>query len=139
MISSPKVSVVIPTYNYAKFISQAIDSVLNQTFTDYEIIVIDDGSSDRTLETLQTYGHKICYVTQSNKGLAAARNRGIKIARGELVVFLDADDWFLPEMLEDAVAVFANQPELGIVVSGCLLYTSPSPRDKRQSRMPSSA
>lgn len=118
MISSPKVSVVIPTYNYAQFISQAIDSVLNQTFADYEIIVIDDGSSDRTLEILQAYGNKICYVTQSNQGLAAARNRGIKLARGELIVFLDADDWFLPQMLEDAVAIFTAQPELGIVVSG---------------------
>jgi len=118
LISPPKVSVVIPTYNYAQFISQAIDSVLNQTFTDYEIIVIDDGSSDRTLENLQTYGHKICYVTQSNQGLVAARNRGIKLARGELIVFLDADDWFHPQMLENSVAIFAAQPELGMVVSG---------------------
>lgn len=117
MIDSPQVSVVIPTYNYAQFISQAIDSVLNQTFADYEIIVIDDGSSDRTLEILQAYGRKICYVTQSNQGLAAARNRGIQLARGELIIFLDADDWFLPHMLENAVAVFNAQPELGIVVS----------------------
>ena len=115
---SPKISVVIPAYNYDRFIARAIDSVLEQTYSNYEIIVINDGSSDRTEEILQFYGSKICYLSQANQGLAASRNRGLELAQGELVVFLDADDWLLPQMLENAVAVFTAQPELGIVVSG---------------------
>ena len=113
-----KISVVIPTYNYDRFIAQAIDSVLAQTYDDYEVIVVDDGSDDRTLEILQSYGDKIRYVSQTNQGLAASRNRGLELARGELVIFLDADDWFLPQMLAEAAAIFTQQPELGIVVGG---------------------
>lgn len=117
-MSSPKISVVIPTYNYDRFIAQTVDSVLAQTYSNYEIIVIDDGSCDRTKEILSSYGDKIRYVFQSNQGLSKSRNRGIELAQGELVVFLDADDWFLPQMLEATVAIFETQPELGIVVSG---------------------
>ena len=116
--TKPKVSVVIPAYNYGLFIRQAIDSVLAQTWSDREIIVVDDGSSDDTPEIVASYGTQVRYHRQVNQGLSATRNRGIELAQGELIVFLDADDWLLPQMIGDAVAIFTQQPELGIVVSG---------------------
>lgn len=92
-----RVSVVIPTYNCSKFITEAIDSVLNQTYKDLEIIVVDDGSTDKTKEVLKAFIDRksIYYVYQENKGPGAARNTGIKAAQGEYIAFLDADDqWF---------------------------------------------
>jgi len=90
----PKVSVIIPTYNCAKYINNAIESVLRQTYKDYEIIVIDDGSTDNTKDVLAPYIEKglVRYIGQENRGLPGARNRGIKEARGEYIALLDADD-----------------------------------------------
>ena len=89
----PKVSVIIPTYNYAKYIIRAIDSVLNQTYKDFEIIVVDDGSTDDTRDLVETkYKDKIRYFYQENNGAPAARNKGILESRGEYCIFLDADD-----------------------------------------------
>jgi glycosyltransferase involved in cell wall biosynthesis len=116
--TSPRVSVVIPTYNYAKFIAETIESVLNQTYTSYEIIVIDDGSTDNTPEVLEPYQEFIRYIYQENQSISAARNHGILLAKGEFIIFLDADDFFLPQILEKEVAVFDAQPDLGIVISG---------------------
>jgi len=95
----PKVSVIIPTYNRANFVTKAIDSVLAQAFNDYEIIVIDDGSTDNTREVLKPYRDKIQYIHQKNSGVSAARNAGIKIAKGEWIAFLDSDDEWMPEYL----------------------------------------
>ena len=98
----PKVSVIIPTYNRKDYIAEAIDSVLNQTYTNYEIIVVDDGSTDGTGELLRKrYGDKIRFFYKENGGCASARNYGIREARGEYVVFLDSDDKYLPEKLAD--------------------------------------
>lgn len=120
MLNSNKsrVSVIIPTYNCDRYIAQAIDSVLGQTYRDYEIIVIDDGSTDNTPQVLQPYSNRIRYIRQQNYGVSVARNRGIESAKGELVAFLDSDDFFLPDKLAAQVAVFDTQPELGIVHSG---------------------
>lgn len=99
----PKVSVIIPTYNYAKYLPETIDSVLRQTYQDLEIIVIDDGSTDNTKEIIQRYirsSDKIKYILQENKGPAAARNRGIKEAKGEYIAFLDSDDIWVTEKLD---------------------------------------
>jgi glycosyltransferase involved in cell wall biosynthesis len=119
----PDVSVVIPTHNCANYIVQAIESVLSQRGCDncdIEIIVIDDGSQDNTGELLKVYGdgYPIRYIYQENRGVCLARNRGIDLARGEFVAFLDADDWFLPNKLASQLAVFRKQPDLGIVHSG---------------------
>ncbi|NES69216.1 MAG: glycosyltransferase [Okeania sp. SIO2D1] len=114
----PRVSVIIATYNNAHYILEAIASVFNQTYTSYEIIVIDDGSTDNTREVLEPYLDKIRYVYQENKGVSHARNLGLEMAGGEFIAFLDADDFFLPDKLAKQVAIFDTRPSLGIVHSG---------------------
>lgn len=99
MGSNPVISVVIPSFNSARFVVQAVQSALAQTYSPVEIIVIDDGSSDNTQVVLDPFFERIRYVYQSNGGLSKARNRGIEEARGELIAFLDADDQWLPEKL----------------------------------------
>lgn len=98
-----KISVIIPTYNSARFICKAIESVLSQTFKDFEIIVIDDGSTDNTGNVLNHYGDKIIYITQANRGVSSARNVGLKLAKSEYVAFLDADDTWLPGKLLESI------------------------------------
>ncbi len=95
----PNVSVIIPTYNRAEYVTQAIDSVLAQTYTDYEIIVVDDGSTDNTREVLEPYMDKITYKYQENSGVSAARNIGIRASLGQWIAFLDSDDIWLPAKL----------------------------------------
>ena len=110
-----KVSVIIPTYNCARYICEAVDSVLAQTFTDLEVIVVDDGSTDDTKERLDAYRDCIRYIHQENQERSAARNTGIRNATGEYLAFLDADDLWLPHKLELQVPVFEQAPEVGLV------------------------
>ena len=107
------VSVVIPAYNAAWCVRKAIDSVLAQDFRDFELIVVDDGSTDDTAAVLSAYGNAIRIVHQTNGGLSNARNTGIRESRGEFVAFLDADDWWLPGKLGRQVELMCNRPELG--------------------------
>src|ERR1043165_2216673 len=102
---SPRVSVIIPAYNAAEFIGETLDSVYAQTFKDFEVVVVNDGSPDtEDLEReLARFPEKLRYVKQENQGAAAARNTGIKNARGEFVAFLDADDTWLPMFLEKQI------------------------------------
>ena len=116
----PKVSVVIPTYNREKYLPDAINSVLNQTYKDFEIIIVDDGSRDNTKEVVESFMKKyphipIRYFYQENKGPAAARNRGIKEAKGEYIAFLDSDDVWLPAKLEKEVQVLDKDKHCGLV------------------------
>ena len=116
----PTVSVIIPTYNRAHLISRAIKSVLNQTYQDFEVIVVDDGSTDNTEEVIKEFQKKderIKYVRhEKNKGGSAARNTGIKAAKGKYIAFLDSDDEWLPEKLEKQMKVFENAPaKVGVV------------------------
>jgi glycosyltransferase involved in cell wall biosynthesis len=98
---NPKVSVVIPTYNRAENVRKGIDSVLAQSFTDLEVIVVDDGSSDGTCRALaETYGGQIRYLAQANQGASVARNKGIEAAMGDWIAFLDSDDVWEKEKLE---------------------------------------
>ena len=108
----PKVSVVIPTYNRANLITKTIESVLAQTFRDFEIIVIDDGSTDNTMEIVSTFPVK--YVKQQNQGPGAARNKGIELSTGEYVAFLDSDDVFFKDTLAKNVAILDSHPKVGI-------------------------
>jgi glycosyltransferase involved in cell wall biosynthesis len=116
----PTVSVIIPAYNSAKYLPQAIDSVLQQTYNDYEIIIINDGSTDNTPEVIQPYLKlsAVRYFAQENLGVSAARNRGLQEARGEFIAFLDADDIYFPDKLQAQIALFAAHPQIGIVNSG---------------------
>ncbi|GAB4377680.1 MAG: hypothetical protein Kow00121_27820 [Elainellaceae cyanobacterium] len=115
---SPQVSVVIPTYNCDRYLAEAIDSVLAQTYQDFEVIVVDDGSTDGTPQILQRYRNHIRVVRQANQGVAAARNHGIAIAQGRWIAFLDADDSFLPDKLTGQIAYANAHPHLGIIHSG---------------------
>lgn len=120
----PFISIVIPTYNRAHSVNTAIDTVLAQTFADYEIIVIDDGSTDNTKDVLRPYADKIHYIYQANKGVSAARNAGIKAAQGEWIAFLDSDDEWLPRKLELQVLDVHQYPEAvlsctNVLFKGC--------------------
>lgn len=96
---TPYISVVIPTHNRASMVFEAVESVFTQTFKDFELIVVDDGSTDDTASTLAKFGSSLRFFRQEHRGVSAARNRGIVEARGELIAFLDSDDLWLPEKL----------------------------------------
>jgi glycosyltransferase involved in cell wall biosynthesis len=111
---APRVSVIIPAYNAAAWVTRAVDSVLAQTFTDREILVVDDGSIDATCQVLTSaYGSRIRLLTQANAGPAAARNLGLAEAAGQYVAFLDADDYWRPEKLARQVELLDSHPEIG--------------------------
>ncbi len=105
------VSVIIPTYNRRKLLGKAIDSVLEQTYPNFELLIVDDGSDDGTDEFVASYGNEVRYLYQDNLGASAARNTGIKAARHDLLAFLDSDDCFVREKLEVQVAAMVAQPE----------------------------
>lgn len=114
--SSPRVSVVIPAYNAAGTLPEALDSVFRQTFTDYEVVVVDDGSTDSTPELLAGYGDRLRVFYKVNEGKpAAARNLGVNRARGEYVAFLDADDRWLPEKVALQANLLDSRPAVGLV------------------------
>jgi len=118
--NKPGVSVIIPTYNRAGLVIRAIESVLSQTYNDYEIIVVDDGSTDNTRELLrQRYGNRIQYIYQTNAGVSAARNTGINASRCELVAFLDSDDIWLPKKLELQIPAMAG-PDVVLSYTNCI-------------------
>ena len=114
-MSSPSVSVVIPTYNNGRFLIEAIESALAQTVRPREIIVVDDGSTDDTRERLRPYATRVVYRYQANQGVSAARNLGIRIATGDFIAFLDSDDVWHPRKLELQLEVFRNRPDLGLL------------------------
>ncbi len=129
----PRISVVIPCYNYARFLPAAIDSALRQTVRDAEIIVVDDGSTDDTAQVAQRFGDRVRYYRQDNRGLSAARNSGCRIATGEHFAFLDADDLWDADKLERQLAVCARDEAVGLV-SGQMRFVDasggPMPGDK---------
>jgi glycosyltransferase involved in cell wall biosynthesis len=110
----PLVSVVIPNYNCGRFLAETLESVFAQTYPAVDVIVVDDGSSDDSLEVLARYAGRVRVVQQSNQGVSAARNAGIRESRGELVALLDGDDLWHPEKLAKQVALFTN-PAVGLV------------------------
>ncbi|HLA96664.1 MAG TPA: glycosyltransferase [Pyrinomonadaceae bacterium] len=118
------VSVIIPNYNYASYLREAIDSVLAQTYQDVEIIVVDDGSSDNSKEILDSYANRITTIFQKNQGVSAARNNGVASSSGEFVAFLDADDFWLPMKLEKQMLRFESDPTIGFVHSSMTLINS---------------
>lgn len=111
------ISVIIPNYNNAHYLENAIQSILNQTFSDYEIIVVDDGSTDNSREVVATFGNKVRYIWQENKGLGGARNTGILASTAEFIGLLDADDEWQPEYLEKMMLLVQNYPDAAVYYS----------------------
>jgi len=115
-------SIVIPTYNYAHYLARALESAMAQPGQDYEIIVVDDGSTDRTAQLLASYknndARELRYCFQSHRGLGAARNHGVRLSAGAYLVFLDADDALLPEALERLRSTLAAEPGKDFVIAG---------------------
>lgn len=109
----PSVSVIIPTYNRCDFVREAMASVLAQTFQDFELIVVDDGSTDGTADIVREFP-RTHYLLQENRGVSAARNAGVAVSRGELIAFLDSDDLWQPQKLATQVAFFAARPDAHI-------------------------
>lgn len=112
---NPKVSVIIPNYNYGRYVANTLESVLSQTYRNIEVIVVDDGSTDNSLSVLEKFGDRIRLVQQKNAGVSVARNHGVSLSDGELLAFLDADDVWLPEKLERQIERFKVDSEIGLV------------------------
>ena len=125
MDSHLRFSVVIPTYNRSSTIARAINSVIDQSYTNWELVVVDDGSSDNTDKVVNQYLEdlRIKYVKQSNQGVCAARNRGAELAKGEFLVFLDSDDWFSDDLLEGYISQVTIK-ELKLVFAKAMVYNS---------------
>ena len=117
---SPKVSVIIPNFNYAKYVAEAINSALNQTYSNLEVIVVNNGSTDNSLEVLEAFGEKIVLIDQENLGQSGARNVGLKHVSGELIAFLDADDIWMVDKLERQIRLICEETQL--VFSGIACF-----------------
>ncbi|HXH85418.1 MAG TPA: glycosyltransferase family A protein, partial [Nitrospira sp.] len=115
--SSPKVSVVIPVFNGERFIGDAIQSALDQTFKNFEIIVVDDGSTDQTEKIVRQFSDRVAYHRQENRGAGVARNLGVTCASGEWIAFLDADDIWYSQKLAAQFEAVAMNPAIGFVYS----------------------
>jgi glycosyltransferase involved in cell wall biosynthesis len=115
--SMVSVSVIILAYNNAQYLGEAIESVFNQTYQDFEIIVVNDGSIDQTHQVAEKYKNKIRYIEQVNRGPSAARNLGINLARGFYLTFMDTDDLFLPDKLMVQVDYLQKHPDIDLVYS----------------------
>ncbi|MFH2138617.1 MAG: glycosyltransferase [Candidatus Omnitrophota bacterium] len=113
--ATPFFSVIIPTYNRQNFLRTAVESVLNQTFNDLELIIVDDGSTDNTMEFIKSVkDQRIVYLHQEHKGVSIARNFGVKSSRGKVICFLDSDDWFKGDKLEVAFDYIMKYPAISI-------------------------
>ena len=115
----PRVSVIIPNYNYAHYLAHAVDSVLAQTYPEVEIIVVDDGSTDDSETILRSYGDRIRWIKQKNQGVSAARNLGVKETRGELVAFLDPRRSMVADETRMAGAALSGRYRIGLGALRC--------------------
>jgi glycosyltransferase involved in cell wall biosynthesis len=124
------ISVIIPAYNVAPYIGETLDSLLAQTYADYEVIVINDGSTDNTEQVILPYRERfdgrMIYQWQANKGLARTRNAGLRVARGRYIALLDADDIWVPEFLEKMLALIESDPTLDLVFPNAWFWGSPN-------------
>jgi glycosyltransferase involved in cell wall biosynthesis len=133
-MTTPTISVVIPTYNTASLVVEAIDSALAQTLPPLEVVVVDDGSTDDTEARLAAYGDRIIYVRQPNAGVSSARNRGLELARGELIAFLDSDDTWHPRKLEIQASRLAADSGLALLGTRAFPLPTHSPPEVADDR-----
>jgi glycosyltransferase involved in cell wall biosynthesis len=129
-VSAPLISCIVPVFNGERYLREALYSILAQTYRPLEVLVADDGSTDGTAAVVASYGAQIRYVSQPNAGPAAARNLGLRGARGEFVAFLDADDLWYPEKLTRQMARFAARPELALCVTHARNFWAPELRER---------
>ncbi len=113
-MSSSLVSIIIPCYNRENYVSDAVNSALRQTYSDIEIIVVDDGSTDTSVAVLRRFGDKIKLIEQKNSGVNAARNVGFKVSKGEFIIFLDSDDWLSDDIVEKHIEATKKWPSVSI-------------------------
>jgi glycosyltransferase involved in cell wall biosynthesis len=129
MAQIPKVSIIVPAYNVAPYLGETLDSVLAQTRGDYEVVVVNDGSTDETAQVVEQYrdrfAGKLVYVWQENRGLAAARNTAIRTARGQYISLLDSDDVWMPRYLEAMLGLLESDPALDLVFPNAIFWGSP--------------
>lgn len=124
-MNSPLISCIVPVFNGERYLRQALDSICAQTYRPIEVIVVDDGSTDATAVIVASFGDRLRYLRQDNQGPPAARNLGIRAAKGEYVAFLDADDLWHPEKLQRQAKRFEARPELGYCVTYCQNFWIP--------------
>lgn len=127
-----RVSCIVPVFNGERYLEEALDSILAQTSPPAELIVVDDGSTDATPQIVESYTDRIRYFRQSNRGPAAARNRGILAANGDLLAFLDADDLWLPEKLERQVAFLHDHPDVDLCLTHYRNFWAPELAAERE-------
>jgi len=121
MKESPLVSVIIPVYNYDRYLAEAVESVLSQTYPHLEVIVVDDGSTDRSGEVAKSFADRgVRYCQQVHSGIGPARNKGVELAQGEFIAFLDADDRWPMQKIERQLRAFENDPSLEMVFGQAL-------------------
>jgi len=126
-MSTPLVSVVLPVYNRAATVARAVESVLAQSFRDFELIVVDDGSTDGSRAAVEAFGPQVRLFVQPNAGPYAARNTALRHARGELIAFIDSDDAWRPHFLASLVALLTRKPEAGLVFGDARVVTPAGP------------
>lgn len=108
----PKYSIIVPVYNSEKYLDDCLNSIFKQTNQDFEVICVNDGSTDKSLDILKKYGEDITIISQENMGLSVARNNGVKKAKGKYIIFLDSDDYIEPKLLEKIDIVSKNNPDI---------------------------
>jgi glycosyltransferase involved in cell wall biosynthesis len=124
-MNQPLISCIVPVFNGERYLAEALNSIMAQTYKPLEVIVADDGSSDDTAGVAGRYERRVCYLWQANQGPAAARNLGLSAAKGEFIAFLDADDLWHPEKLARQVARFEARPELDVCVTYVQNFRTP--------------
>lgn len=135
-MSKQSISVIIPVYNTEKYLGKAIESVLQQEEKPLEIIIVDDGSTDRSVSVAQQFGDKIKLLKQEiNKGCGAARNRGVKQANGDYLAFLDADDLWTKEKLKDQLSYLENNPGIDMIFGNVQQFISPELSDENKNKL----
>ncbi|MFT5112024.1 MAG: glycosyltransferase involved in cell wall biosynthesis [Parasphingorhabdus sp.] len=129
--SAPLVSCIVPVFNCEKYVLETLQSIDNQTYEKIEIIVVDDGSTDRTAQILQSINIDICYIKQANQGAAAARKTGVDRARGEFITFLDSDDLWRADKVEKQSNCFQKMPDMDICISHIKNFWQPELEGER--------
>ena len=131
-MAPPLISCIVPVFNAERFIADALDSILAQSYRPIEVVVIDDGSTDKTPEVVTAYGDRLRYFRQAHSGAPQARNFGLGLAQGEFIAFLDADDLWHPEKLARQMARFEARPELDLCITHLQRFWIPQLEQEQQ-------